>query len=330
MFYSVQALRFLAAMAVAQFHCWPLPSTIQLGAAGVDVFFVISGLVIGLTKPNESAYLFLIKRLIRIFPLYWIGTAITVAFPYYEWGAETLPDWNSLWTSFFLFPNTTADWHPIYFAAWTLVFELFFYISYSIVLFLTKGRFTKIICIALLLVVANTSLLGGYTGLLIEFCYGLVASKLVTRKLFMPPAASVFCIGLALLAFACFYGTIVWPALPRQIVWGIPSFFVVYGALSFENAPLFRNLFLRAGGEASYAIYLVHVTIGAIVVEYCKIINMEIEKIPFSIMIISVIITTISGFALHVLVEKPILSLLRNILLPRDSRDAQPLVATAT
>ena len=66
---SLEALRFLAALCVVLYH---IP-TIGLGAFGVDVFFIISGYVMMLSTAKGSE-LFLLKRAIRIIPVYWIAT----------------------------------------------------------------------------------------------------------------------------------------------------------------------------------------------------------------------------------------------------------------
>src|SRR6476661_6843983 len=81
---SIQAMRFIASMAVVMHHSlewFSIP--IYLGAAGVDIFFVISGVVIGYsTRPNSPPWPFLIKRLVRVMPIYWVATLAFAAFAY--------------------------------------------------------------------------------------------------------------------------------------------------------------------------------------------------------------------------------------------------------
>ena len=88
-FYTLQALRAAAALMVVLDHCiylWlvgvrhrPDADFWMNGAAGVDIFFVISGFVItvslpGLEKSAMPAVEFLRRRITRIVPLYWIAT----------------------------------------------------------------------------------------------------------------------------------------------------------------------------------------------------------------------------------------------------------------
>ena len=77
---SIQILRFLAAFSVMMVHL-PL---FGFGAWGVDIFFVISGFIMMyVTESNERN--FLVKRIIRIVPLYWMLTmgvfSIAIFFP---------------------------------------------------------------------------------------------------------------------------------------------------------------------------------------------------------------------------------------------------------
>lgn len=92
---SIQALRGIAAILVVVFHAqvllekfvakgaqpaWlnSIPLLAKGGQVGVDIFFVISGLVIVYTCwdrfgcPVNAAF-FLKKRIFRIFPVYWLN-----------------------------------------------------------------------------------------------------------------------------------------------------------------------------------------------------------------------------------------------------------------
>src|SRR6185295_9740401 len=85
---SIQTLRALAAWLVVGTHfCSTLssakPNWIQMafidhGSKGVDIFFVISGLVMGLSAsaPDLTPRVFAVKRLARIVPAYWFYTVV--------------------------------------------------------------------------------------------------------------------------------------------------------------------------------------------------------------------------------------------------------------
>jgi peptidoglycan/LPS O-acetylase OafA/YrhL len=84
---GIQYARALAAMMVVVFHLEP--QFLRMGfappmwsglAAGVDIFFVISGLIMWLTTCDRtiSPLAFLGRRMARIVPLYWMATSVMV------------------------------------------------------------------------------------------------------------------------------------------------------------------------------------------------------------------------------------------------------------
>ncbi len=86
---GIQALRFVAALLVVFTHStfyvgerlipgFPVWSN---GAAGVDIFFVISGFVMVISSQELLARadgwrIFMMRRIARIVPLYWIATSL--------------------------------------------------------------------------------------------------------------------------------------------------------------------------------------------------------------------------------------------------------------
>lgn len=66
---SIQVLRAIAVLAVLLYHAagW------SHGQAGVDLFFVISGVIIGIVMVGRSANAFIAARLWRIYPVYWFN-----------------------------------------------------------------------------------------------------------------------------------------------------------------------------------------------------------------------------------------------------------------
>ncbi len=86
-FYEIDLLRFLAAFSVVLFHYtfrgaaaggltelsypWLAPVT-KYGYLGVDLFFLISGFVILMTASSGSNRQFLISRIVRLYPAFWV------------------------------------------------------------------------------------------------------------------------------------------------------------------------------------------------------------------------------------------------------------------
>src|SRR3954451_23086289 len=127
---SLQVLRAVAAVAVVichaglQLNYWTQTALEWnfVGSAGVDLFFVISGFIITLVSWNSFGRIdqvapFVARRLIRIGFLYWLLTTIYVV-------SGSFSPWHVL-ASYLLLP---VDGPPILSVAWTLVYEVMFYL----------------------------------------------------------------------------------------------------------------------------------------------------------------------------------------------------------
>lgn len=152
MLYNIQFLRFVAAMLVVLYHAaarLPANDSVfqalfrgseSLGFAGVDIFFVISGFIMAHTSSNHSGisdgFDFARRRLARIFSGYWpffIVAVIVFASYRPEHFAE-----SDLLRSFFLWPQPLN--HVLLEITWTLSFELYFYLLFSVLILLTSPR----------------------------------------------------------------------------------------------------------------------------------------------------------------------------------------------
>lgn len=153
-FAGVQMLRGLAASGVVLFHLLPfeakylgggqlVPGAAVLGQAGVDVFFVISGFIVTVsTAPGSGrgheaglagAAGFLRRRLWRIYPTYWVYFALLLAVYLVAPGVmnHAEAEQPSLLASFLLLPSSAP---PLLLVAWTLTFELYFYLVFALLL----------------------------------------------------------------------------------------------------------------------------------------------------------------------------------------------------
>ena len=102
-----------------------------LGHFGVDIFFVVSGFIMALLIKNNtsicswcSASQFLIRRILRIYPLYWI-TLLAVIFIPMLLGIYSHSDFISV---FKFHEASLYSYSPENPVTWTLAFEMRFYI----------------------------------------------------------------------------------------------------------------------------------------------------------------------------------------------------------
>lgn len=287
MILTVQYLRALAAIAVVLSHLAFKSALVgadlfegaRIGAAGVDVFFVISGFVMAMIHSRTAhgsgpALEFWKKRVIRIVPLYWIvTTAALVLYLVNPALVNSNSGPTSLWRSYTLIP--TLQQSEVQFLigpGWTLSFELFFYLIFTLMFLISRRSTGLLVATALLIALACGSLSGVATTylltspLLIEFAFGIAVFAWFERSGGrLPLLPGVFCLAAAATGFAMLD-----PAhdFVFDVRWwrvGIPATLLVIGALALEPWASARPSRLwRMIGDSSYSLYLTHIfVIGA-------------------------------------------------------------------
>jgi len=147
--YSLQAVRALAAWLVIADHALLELAGNQpgdlvthvawtLGSAGVYAFFVISGFIMVHISwesfgREAAATNFLRRRVIRIVPLYWLGTVVALAYHRISATHGAHDGWLELLYSLTFIPYRGADdsWTPILPQGWTLSYEMLFYAIFA-------------------------------------------------------------------------------------------------------------------------------------------------------------------------------------------------------
>ncbi|MFB1630043.1 acyltransferase family protein [Pseudomonas sp. AP-1] len=278
MLYSLQALRALAAWVVVchhfmqiffDFHATgPVGRLLsERGAVGVDIFFVISGLVIYLSTRDKAIApgQFLLNRLLRIVPAYWFYTALmaTLLLVASQWMPHQVFQWQHLLLSLLFIPAENPGGYGLYptlNVGWTLNYEMFFYALFGLA-FLARQRHHLLLVAAALLVVSE--LLGRLgvvsrfynNDIIYEFLLGIGLGVLYRRGLiregrWLPLAV------LAVAGYALFH----LDASQRLLHWGLPSALVVLAFVALE--PWFKgNRLLKMLGDCSYSVYLIHVLV---------------------------------------------------------------------
>ncbi len=152
MLYNIQFLRFLAAMLVVLYHSAtriPANDSVfqgifsmgeSLGFAGVDIFFVISGFIMAYTSAGHSgvtdSFDFARRRLARIFSGYWPFFVLALII-FGSFRPEHFAESNLL-KSFLLWPQSLN--HVLLEITWTLSYELYFYLLFSLLILLSNPR----------------------------------------------------------------------------------------------------------------------------------------------------------------------------------------------
>ena len=279
---SIQILRAVAAMAVAAFHaCQWSQLDFALGAAGVDVFFVISGLVLWLAaeaRPQTPGG-FLLARLERVAPLYWAATlaAAAIALRWPQALPIVHPEPRHLLLSLLFAPHLGpgGDPFPLLPTGWTLTYEAFFYAAFALALAAPRDRRLQVL--SGLLVAA--SLIGfGYhrwytllaNPLLLEFLAGVGLARLwaAGRIRRAPIGSGPALVGAGLVILAGLQLSGLRDDFWRPFWWGPPAAMIVAGALKLEADGRLGQGFARRGleavGDASYSLYLVQAPVIAV------------------------------------------------------------------
>lgn len=281
---------------------------------GVDLFFIISGfLMVHTTRDNASrnAKDFLLKRFIRIYPAYWLVllTLLPVFFFKPEWAFFGQGEKPSLLLSFLLLPQQTP---PILSVAWTLVFEIYFYLIFAATLFLNPIKQLLALTIFFMGCV--------FTGLffetdhylfrfitsdsLLEFLAGMLLASLWP---FFPKLKIMIPVFLFLL-----FGWLVLHAEhgpTRFINLGIPAILLFIVLLFIEKTHLtISKRFAVFIGGISYALYLVHVPIIAGLPKLLPLAGIELT--PVFALSLAIFLSLVGGVILHYGFEIPVQKML--------------------
>lgn len=280
MLYQIQYLRAVAVLAVLYFHSievllghgFRVGSILHdVGPVGVDLFFVISGFIMAyiVAKGDIDTIPFLLKRIIRIAPMYWFATLFVflMAAWFPSLLKSTTADPIQLLHSLLFIPNgqNSASSAPILVIGWTLNYEIFFYLLVAVAAGVLKDRrlisvIFMIIALSLfgLLISPNNGYMEFYTDpILLEFGFGVIVHHIWYRKIkLMPRAISLTIIGLmvAIIVLTKQY----YLSDARPFIWGLPAAFIVYAAM---NLSFGAQTILKKIGDWSYEIYIWHVFI---------------------------------------------------------------------
>ncbi|MGM4992721.1 acyltransferase family protein [Tardiphaga sp. 841_E9_N1_2] len=322
-FAGIQMMRGLAALSVVVVHAVSVrpgmgfsDATIkgaQFLQMGVDVFFVISGFIIALTasrigirEGRAGTIDFTIKRVVRIYPIYWVVLfAAVISSRWIAVGPPTLPQELTLDT---VFLTTAANWYVT--PAWTLYFEVNFYLGVALVLmvfprYVLEATFAAV-CILAFATISPFPRLPGIMSspLTLEFGFGVAIALLVARcnaRGF--GLASMFAGGVLLTVGS--YEVLARPASEalRVATYGVGAAFLIYGVVVTELKGARFPRSLQYLGNISYSLYVWHLLI---LTWLSTTVEVLINFVPGPFQIVAwILITIIAASISHEFIEKP-------------------------
>lgn len=282
-FGSLQIFRGIAALMVVYHHQWNafshffsyenelLEFLAAIGKYGVDFFFVLSGFIITYTNFHRGGEIreiqpYLLNRMVRIYiPYLPIGMAMLMLYNLFE--SVSAADREVSWlTSLTLIPHGV----PALSVAWTLVFEMMFYVLF-ILWFISKRAFNCFVIFWMLLILDKN-----YFHFLIDVNHGspiwsyflsfynlaFILGHVIARAyvVFPKPAEGLLWVGFGG-AFLVLY--IKWIDLPLfshayNLLMFICFGLMIRGSLNINVRQIRTIGFLLGIGNAPYSIYLIH------------------------------------------------------------------------
>ena len=316
---NIQYMRGIAALLVVFSHILDERYS-ALGALGVGIFFVISGFIMTVTAWDSFATVdapreFLLRRIQRVFPLYWIALSIKIFIDSRQK--------DFVWTtgSYFLLPVVSPNGlvEPVHGVGWSLVWEMMFYYIFALSLSLQRRSGLVLILSAL---VALT--FAGYlttfrsvawhgSSIFLLFALGILIG-IVTQVSAIDRsrhgllggglALTALVIGIAIVVFQIREG---WFEFLELVLSGA---IILAAAIAPNISPsswVLKTMHLI--GDASYSLYLTHTltfSLGRSILKRAHLLSLEASLWP-----VMIVAACVVGVLVHMVVEKRIIAYFR-------------------
>ena len=317
MIWSLQILRFVAALMVVYIHAAQiaraatasnglLPPEFQIaGQSGVDIFFVISGVIIARTAKGQTWQEFGWKRFRRIIPIYFI-VCIFVMLISLRNGSRV--EWRELAATFLLWPATDVMTVPLLPVAWTLCFEALFYVAAALVIADRRWLGPILLTFGAAIALRAQGPIFQFLGnpLMFEFLLGIAVAYAPALR----QAIWLIAVGVIALVAAGFMGTAPTGStlnnlmgdggFQRVLVYGVPAALVVYGTMQITAG---ESAWTRQG-DASYSLYLTHPLLMPTLLAMWKLVPLQADLV----ILVTAAASVFFGWRIHLAIEKPVIA----------------------
>jgi exopolysaccharide production protein ExoZ len=322
---GVQYLRGIAAIMVVAHHARhyfsQADSWTDFGSRGVDVFFVISGLIMAYSTRGVAAGSidratiadFLTKRFIRVVPLYWIALLWTSKKVILDPEIGPTIGLDLLFIPHFHAVYTTGV-YPYLVPGWTINYEVTFYVLFAGAMLFGSRRYVVMACLLIALVCMSflkwTSAAAIFytSSVLLEFLLGLLVYFALARwrvRCSNGLLVAVFMASTALLAIET-------SDQFRGFTDGPFAALMVWCCAQIDTAKLSSRALLLLG-DASYSIYLFHLAAFQVPDRLLRGLGFT-QPDAWTVFIVigaHVMSAIFAGVCIHLWIEKPMLEALR-------------------
>lgn len=266
-----------------------------------------------------------VKRIIRIVPIYWTVTSYKILVMIFasRLVLHSALNWGFIFKSFFFIPalNKEGMINPFYGVGWTLNYEMFFYLLFTISLAI---RVRPLLFLSLILIPLSiisifkdpswSEIINFYANpIILNFLYGMIIAKLILNDIKLPPIPAVILmfIGFIILFFPTGIFSFIRYFSFNKIAVNIATIFIIYGGASLETilGKKVSNILIFLGA-ASYSLYLVHPSVAPLAPTVLKLLHLKIIWLSVLLAMVSSIIMAI---LFYLFCEKPITKFLNNI-----------------
>jgi exopolysaccharide production protein ExoZ len=342
---SIQSLRAVAALIVVLFHSHIGYASSYLAASfdneayifgfgkvGVHVFFVISGYIMYRTNFGSSrdfnAKHFILKRFLRVYPVYWAFVLMYVVSAFILMSPPKLSAAQYVGMGL-LTPGAAS---LLIGPAWTLSYEIYFYIAFAAAMILGRTRginaltafFVTSVAIGVILHPHAAATAMATNALLLEFILGVWIARLTSAHAF-PQSLGWAALAVAVTSYAT---GMAWgyDRLPSAIMWGLPSAALVAGVVILEQrgSASMTHLYRQISwlGDSSYSLYLCHI----LIIEYV------LQTRPFQVSLLTLVLMTTFASVLFAVtfsrfVERPMVKTLQRYFIKTATPPTSPPAA---
>lgn len=263
----LQIIRLFAASFIIIYHCGIFG---ERGYFGVEIFNILSGfLLIYTTEGLKNNNKFLLKKIIRIIPLYWLLTLVAYIIISFKPSLSVMsqPNFIDFIKSLFFIPfkNSAGYNVPILAVGWTLNYEIIFSIIFYIAMKINhESRAKYAVILTVLFVFINSLFRGSYIFTyysdiyLFEFLLGIISYYLIKMLDFKMDnkfkiILKIFSV-IIIVYLISDYG--VNCGLHRLFRLGIPSMLLFINLYLLYNNHDFDNRFVKLG-NITYSVFLI-------------------------------------------------------------------------
>jgi exopolysaccharide production protein ExoZ len=293
---------------------------------GVDFFFIVTGFMIyylyhkHVGVPGKTTE-FILKRMIRIYPLYWMFTLLAIAISF------IFPSIDGAYSGEYIIESMLLlQTNPILASTWSLSHVMFFYIIFTI--FMIKPKIVKPIILFWILatIVIGLKIIPYYSFFTnfsnLEIIFGCLVAHLTLNYSFRNSSLLIL-IGLLGFLGVWINNIYSFAEIPFPIFYCLFAMILMLGISEKDKTVRKVPKVLSFLGDASYSIYIAHGPFLQLYILFLKKLNLISSLGYFCSMVIVILLTVVSSCLVYKLIEKPMSKYLRRMVFTKKSRSIE-------